>query len=175
MMAQLSGSLIISWLLCLAVAIVLMAVIETFFRESLLRRGFNAGLRIWTYIIAFAFLSSLGTAPLLDKAQWLTAVLFHTLAVVVVLLYFVPTAIAIGRSSDRIESIFFVNLLAGWTVIGWFWALVESFGDARREQVQIAAERATPLPQQKKPFISEGTLTREPPRYLAGKGVEQHS
>jgi hypothetical protein len=173
MAAQLSSSSILAWLVYLAVAVGITAVIETFFRESLPHWGFHTEFRIWAYIIEFAFLSSLATAPLLDKAHWLTAILFYTLPVVGVLIYFVPTAIAIERSSQRIELIFFVNLLAGWTVAGWFWTLAESFRDARREQTQIVAERLAPRPPQRGPFITPDTFTREPLRYLVGKGPEQ--
>ncbi len=179
MMAQLSGSSIVTWLLYLVIAIGVMAVLETVFRESLPRWGASTGLRIWTYIIELAFLSSLATAPLLDKAHWPTAVLFHTLPVLAVLIYFIPTAIAIERSSQRLELIFFANLLVGWTVAGWFWALAKSFGDAHREQAQIVAqvvaERLAPPPPQRGPFITPDMFTREQPRYFVGKGMEQRA
>lgn len=175
MMAHLSGSSIISWLLCLIVAIGITAAIETFFRESLPRWGIHTGLRIWAYIIEFAFLSSLATAPLLAKAHWSTTVLFHTLPVVAVLVYFIPTAIAIERSSQRLEFIFFVNLLAGWTAVGWLWTLTESLADAHRKQTQIIAERLAPPPPQRRPFITAGMFAHEPQRYIVGQGVEKRA
>ena len=39
-----------------------------------------------------------------------------------VLLYFLPTLIA--RDKPDVMAVFLVNLLLGWTVIGWFVALV---------------------------------------------------
>ena len=39
-----------------------------------------------------------------------------------VLLYFLPTLIA--REKPELMAIFLVNLLFGWTVIGWFVALI---------------------------------------------------
>lgn len=172
MMAHLSSS-VVAWLLYLAVAIGITATIETCFRESLPRWGFNTELRIWAYIIEFAFLSSLATAPLLDKAHWLTALMFYTLPIVAVFIYFVPTAIAIARSSQRVELLFFVNLLMGWTVVGWFWTLTESFRDARREQTDIVAERLAPPPPQRGPFITESMFAPEQPRYFVGRGAQQ--
>lgn len=39
-------------------------------------------------------------------------------------LYFVPAVIAASLDHPRASEIFLLNLLAGWTVIGWFGALV---------------------------------------------------
>jgi Superinfection immunity protein len=50
-----------------------------------------------------------------------------------VLLYFLPTLIA--RDKPDLLAIFLVNLLLGWTVIGWFVALIWA----------SAAERYTPV------------------------------
>ncbi|HME60886.1 MAG TPA: superinfection immunity protein [Candidatus Binatia bacterium] len=41
-----------------------------------------------------------------------------------ILLYFLPTGIAIIRSTQRGVSIFLVNLLFGWTILGWIVALI---------------------------------------------------
>lgn len=172
MMAHLSSS-VFAWLLYLAVAVGITATIETFFRESLPRWGFHTELRIWAYIIEFAFLSSLAAAPLLDNAHWFTAILFYTLPVVAVLIYFAPTAIAIERSSQRVEQIFFINLLMGWTVIGWLWTLTESFRDARREQTEIVAQRLAAPPPQRGPFITADMFTQEQPRYFVGRGAQE--
>lgn len=174
-MAQLSTSLIFSWLLYIAIAISVTAMIEAFFHESLRRWGFHSGLRIWAYIIEFAFLSSLAATPLLATADWSRAALFHTLPIVAVLIYFAPTAIAIERSSQRPEFIFFLNLLTGWTVVGWFWTLAESLRDAHRQQEQFLAQQlAAPAPQ-REPFVTSDIYRQEPLRYFVGKGVEQRA
>lgn len=39
-------------------------------------------------------------------------------------MYFWPTMAAIGRNHDTIAGIFVLNLLLGWTVIGWIVAMV---------------------------------------------------
>ena len=48
-------------------------------------------------------------------------------------LYFLPTVIAIGRRAKRDAGIFLVNLLLGWTFIGWVVALVWSVSDNTKE------------------------------------------
>jgi hypothetical protein len=40
--------------------------------------------------------------------------------------YFLPLAIALWRSHPKTTNIFLLNLLLGWTVIGWVIALVWS-------------------------------------------------
>ena len=43
--------------------------------------------------------------------------------------YMVPWAIAVQRSKSNTGKVLLVNLLLGWTLIGWVWALVMSLGD----------------------------------------------
>lgn len=51
-----------------------------------------------------------------------------------VLPYMAPTVIAAYRDHPRKKSIFFTNLLAGWTVVGWIIALVWAFSGERGQQ-----------------------------------------
>jgi Superinfection immunity protein len=74
-----------------------------------------------------------------------------------VFLYFVPTVIAVSRGAPNPDSVLAVNLLLGWTGIGWLVALFMSAGSARRSR---------PGPQ----FTNIGTSYRlgysiEPPSY----------
>lgn len=46
--------------------------------------------------------------------------------VISVILYFLPTGIALLRRHHNALAIFVLNLLAGWTIIGWFGALAWS-------------------------------------------------
>ncbi len=41
-------------------------------------------------------------------------------------LYFLPFAIAQHRGALAIGTFFFLNLLFGWTVIGWLWLLADA-------------------------------------------------
>ena len=43
--------------------------------------------------------------------------------------YMVPWAIAVQRSKSNAGTVLLINLLLGWTIIGWVWALVMSLGD----------------------------------------------
>ena len=51
--------------------------------------------------------------------------------------YFLPFIIALARRSPQTVAIFFLNLLAGWTLIGWVgafvWAVITVPGTGRRE------------------------------------------
>ncbi len=42
------------------------------------------------------------------------------------LLYFIPSFVAAARNHDKRVAIFALNLVLGWTVIGWIGALVWS-------------------------------------------------
>jgi hypothetical protein len=46
--------------------------------------------------------------------------------IIMLLVYFFPTLIAVGREHHNSLAIFAVNLLFGWSVIGWFWAFIWS-------------------------------------------------
>ena len=48
--------------------------------------------------------------------------------------YFVPTFLAIFKKSDKVQTITLVNLLLGWTIIGWIVALVMSVSVAVLER-----------------------------------------
>jgi hypothetical protein len=40
------------------------------------------------------------------------------------LFYFLPAGMAWGRKHNNLSSIFMLNLLLGWTVIGWIVAII---------------------------------------------------
>jgi membrane-bound acyltransferase YfiQ involved in biofilm formation len=52
--------------------------------------------------------------------------------VVALLLYFVPTSIARHRQHPQVWAIFWLNLLAGWTFVGWVGAFVWAMINYRR-------------------------------------------
>lgn len=58
-----------------------------------------------------------------DLTPTLLAVL---LWIAMIIIYFTPTLIAVGREHHNSLAIFAVNLLFGWSVLGWFWALIWS-------------------------------------------------
>lgn len=46
------------------------------------------------------------------------------LMILLALLYFLPTLIALARRKTNKLPIFLLNLFAGWTVLGWIGALI---------------------------------------------------
>lgn len=48
------------------------------------------------------------------------------------LMYFIPAIIALARGHHNALAIFLTNLIFGWTVIGWFIALIWSVTAIRR-------------------------------------------
>jgi hypothetical protein len=57
--------------------------------------------------------------PMLASSHLILDLVGAIVAVVVVVAYFVPTIIAVVRKHHWIPRIFVVNVLLGWTVIGW--------------------------------------------------------
>ena len=54
---------------------------------------------------------------------------------IILIVHFLPTAIALGRGHPNTLAIFLVNLLLGWTFIGWVVALVWSVTATRNNNV----------------------------------------
>lgn len=79
--------------------------------------------------------------------QGLTGLVILTL---IALFYFLPAVIANQRDTDHLGSIFLINLLFGWTILGWIaaliWAIVEKPKSVmgRKEPVQREAEVGLP-------------------------------
>lgn len=51
------------------------------------------------------------------------------IVLVLALVYFLPSVVAYSRAHKNKVAIFFLNLLAGWTFIGWVAAFVWSVGN----------------------------------------------
>lgn len=47
-------------------------------------------------------------------------------ALVIVALYFLPTLVAWRRGHGSVLAIGLLNTLLGWTLLGWFWAMIWS-------------------------------------------------
>lgn len=63
-------------------------------------------------------------------------------------LYFVPTFLAVSRQSLWAGTIFAFNLLLGWTLVGWFvalvWAFVAATAQSRMKKCPRCAEAVQP-------------------------------
>ena len=57
----------------------------------------------------------------------LSGILWIIPAVVMLVIYFLPTCVALLRHKRNSLAIFILNFLAGWTAIGWIAAIVWSF------------------------------------------------
>ncbi len=58
-------------------------------------------------------------------------VLFACAVLLAVMLYFWPTIAAIERRHDSTFGVFVLNLLGGWTLIGWVVAIVWAYNGRR--------------------------------------------
>jgi len=68
---------------------------------------------------------------------------FHPLFLLISLfLYFLPAFLA--RNKPDFTSILILNILAGWTFIGWIIALVWALSSGRQQQVVAPAQSAPP-------------------------------
>lgn len=73
---------------------------------------------------------------------------------VLALLYFAPWIVAFVRNHSQTNAIFAVNLLLGWTLVGWVWALAWSLmADTPSEQAGGAPCRAC-----REPIDREATI-----------------
>jgi hypothetical protein len=51
-------------------------------------------------------------------------VLSIVMTLILLFLYFLPTAVALKRKHHQSDAIFVLNLLLGWTLLGWIAAMV---------------------------------------------------
>jgi len=72
-----------------------------------------------------------------------TMVIFLIVAVAV---YFIPTWIAYARKHHNANAIFVVNLLLGWSFIGWVVALVWALTVVKPKEVKIKEEITKSMP-----------------------------
>jgi hypothetical protein len=78
----------------------------------------------------FALIQSDDTTALLTMIVMIIVIVIA--AVVVIVLHFLPTIVAVLRSHHDMLAIFILNVLLGWTGIGWILALIWSFTGVRR-------------------------------------------
>ena len=78
--------------------------------------------------------------------------------------YWLPTLIAVIRRTDALVGVVLINLLLGWTVIGWIVALVMSFGSARGRSIAYSGTPYVP------PAAAQGQLSPDGNHYWDGRG-----
>jgi hypothetical protein len=62
----------------------------------------------------------------------LGGLIYDAAVVVAIAVYWIPTLAAAFRRSEKATVVFIVNLLLGWTVIGWIVALTIALGSEAR-------------------------------------------
>jgi Superinfection immunity protein len=99
--------------------------------------------KLWAFIVGFAFLCSLSTVPMSANKTWVDTFYLALIPLLVIFIYFLPTAAAINGRHPNYHSIFVMNLFFGWTIAGWivalFWALRQPAA------IEGADFRATPF------------------------------
>ena len=75
--------------------------------------------------LAIFFVFTFATLPSL----WVNTIMYGALTLCGMLIYFLPSVVAIARYKKNTLAIFAANLLVGWTFIGWvicfIWALTK--------------------------------------------------
>jgi len=108
--------------------------------------------KLWAFIVGFAFLCSLSTVPSSEHGTWSDTLYLALIPLLVIFIYFLPTAAAISHRHSNFQSIFVMNLFLGWTLAGWvvalFWAM------RRPPEIEGTGFKVTPfgaVPQTKTP------------------------
>lgn len=66
--------------------------------------------------------------------------------VLLLVFYFLPTIIAISRRSTMTVWVVLIDVLTGWTVIGWIGALVMAIASSRQQPTVVVNVPAPPAP-----------------------------
>ncbi|MFV8333671.1 superinfection immunity protein [Flavobacterium sp. XS1P32] len=81
--------------------------------------------------------------------------------ILILALYFLPSII--GYSHRNFGSIFLLNLLLGWTVIGWIVAIIWAVSNDKKETIIVNNDKKSVSDKLKelKELHDDGTLTKE--------------
>jgi hypothetical protein len=129
----LSNPVFVDWLSTLGISV------GTLFSGRLL--GLAPHYKLWSFIVGFAFLCSLSAVVQADPDTVGAGLSIYLLPILAVLIYFLPTAAAISVGNPYFQAVFWMNLLFGWTVVGWLAALAWGL---RRPPVEAPNYRITP-------------------------------
>ena len=88
---------------------------------------------MWSLVLALIATPALAQDNSAAAAGMMVAII---IILVLALLYFVPTAVAQYRKASNTTTVFLVNLLLGWTAIGWIVALILAFAGDSGEQAR---------------------------------------
>ncbi|WP_349934824.1 superinfection immunity protein [Acetobacter sp. A11-2] len=69
-----------------------------------------------------------------------SALIGLVLLLVIAVLYFLPTVIAVSRKLNKPAGVIALNALLGWTVIGWIGALVMAFSMETKTDYELRTQ-----------------------------------
>jgi hypothetical protein len=144
MWSSFSNPQFIDWLSTLAISIGVALAVAAFVSVASGRLlGLGIETKLWAFLVSFAFLCSLATAPITATDSWSAAILLYCVPLMLIFLYFLPTVAAIASGHPAFQSVFIINLFFGWTIIGWFVAL--SWTLRRPDSAKNPGYRLTPF------------------------------
>mgnify|MGYP006433950487 CR=1 FL=1 len=73
--------------------------------------------------------------------------LFGAYGLIVLAVYFIPAIIAMARGHRQSGAILVINLILGWTFLGWIAALVWAFVDNNAAPTDATSKPAEPIPE----------------------------
>jgi hypothetical protein len=124
MSAALSNPVFVEWLSTLAVffgvAMLLAGLMALVSRRILRLAPENT---IWIFVVGLAFLSSLASVSITPTDSWSEDFLLVFVPVLGVAIYFMPSLAAAAARHPSLQAVFVLNLLFGWTIVGWFVAI----------------------------------------------------
>lgn len=93
---------------------------------------------LWVGVVALVAAAFAVLPPLLadDVGSFWEGMLGLAMMLALAVLYFVPTIIAVKRKHKSTGGIVALNILAGWTFVGWLIALVWSLSSPQQVVVQ---------------------------------------
>lgn len=110
--------------------------------------------------------------------------LLLTYSIFYLLIYFLPTIVALLFGCDRTGSVFAMNLFLGWTFIGWVWAFIWAVSPRREQQSiiinnHVSADRTVnpiimqPTYENLEHFANTQSLPKQPAQIEAAK-IKSH-
>jgi hypothetical protein len=124
----------INWASTLVISIAIALAASTLMTFWATRRfGLSSQAVLWTFIIGFALLGSVATAPMAEGSAWGARLYFYSLPFTFILIYFVPTIAAMSSKSSSFQAIFILNLFFGWSGIGWLVALAWAVSPPKKD------------------------------------------
>lgn len=92
--------------------------------------------------------------------------------IVVLALYFIPLIVALIRKVPNVGSVAVVNILLGWTLIGWVVALAMAVRSVPGEAAMAPSPKAVPPRRDVKPKAAAPTIKLQGERFLFGYTVD---